>query len=194
MSADPRQARRDYSRGFSALLGGVGASAWLRGAAALACLAGAILLVISTFATVIHITVVTVTKATYSGWHFTGPGLVIIALAVIPMLGGSLRGSRPAAGAVALLGLVALILVLTLVQPKVHDTGVFGQDYDQAAAGPSFGYYAETLGSLLVLLSGVMLFLLAPLRARRGDSLEESGTPAAMPEPRPHDAHAAPRD
>lgn len=182
MSADPRQARRDYSRGFSALPRGVGAFTWLRAVAALACLAGAVLLVIATVATVIHINVVTVTKATYSGWHFTGPGLVIIALAAIPMLGGSLRGSRPAAGAVALLGVVALVLVLTLVQPNVHDTGVYGQDYDQAAAGPAFGYYAETLGSLLVLLSGVVLFLLAPSQRRPApEPASATSTPAGDP-------------
>lgn len=182
MSADTRQARRDYSRGFSGLPGGVRALAWLRAAGALAGLAGAILLVIATFATVIHITVVTVTKAHYSGWHFTGPALILIAIFVVPLLGGALRGSRPAAAAVAILGAVALVLVLLLVQPKVHDTGVFGQDYDQAAAGPSFGYYAETLGSILVLLAGAMLFVLGmPLRARRGEARATPAPDPAMP-------------
>jgi uncharacterized membrane protein len=193
MSADTRQARGDYSRGFSALSGPVGALTPLRVLLAIAGLAGAILLVIATFATVIHITVVTVTKAHYSGWHFTGPGLVLIGLFALPLLAGALRGSRPAAIALACLGAVALILVLALVQPKIHDTGVYGQDYDQAAAGASFGYYAETAGAVLVLLAGVGLVVLGGTgRPRRRASLpdaEEAPAAAGV-----HDADAARRD
>jgi uncharacterized membrane protein len=156
-------------------------------------LAGAALLVVGTVATAIHITVVTVTKATFSGWHFLGPALVLIALFAVPMLVGALRGSRPAAAAVGGLGLVALVLVLAVVQPKIHDTGVYGQDYDQAAAGPSVGYYAETLGAVLLLVSGVGLLLLsggARRRRRDEDSLPAPAGPAA----RVADPDAAPGD
>jgi hypothetical protein len=180
MSADTRQARRDYSRGFSAFPRGVGALAPLRALLGLAGAAGAILLVIATFATVLHIKVVTVTKLTQSGWDRHGPALLIIGLAALAMLVGALRGARPAMAAVAILGLIALLIALLGDQPHIHDTGVIGQDYDQAAAGPSFGYYAETLGSVLVLLSGVGLLVLASgVRGRRAQ--RGAGVPAPDP-------------
>jgi hypothetical protein len=182
MSADRRQARRDYSRGFSALPRGVEAFTWLRGAAALAGLAGAVLLVIATFATVIHIRVVTVTKLTQTGWDRHGPALLIIGLVAIPMLAGALRGARPAQAALAVLGLIALLIALLGDQPHIHDTGVIGQDYDSAAAGPSFGYYAETLGSVLVLIAGVALLVLSSGGPRRRTAPET----AASSDPQPN--------
>jgi hypothetical protein len=179
MSAGTRQARRDYSRGFSAFPGRAGGLAPLRALLALAGLAGAALLLVATFATVIHINVVTVTKVTASGWDRHGPALLIIAIASVLMLAGALRGARPAMAALAALGLVALLIALIGDQPHIHDTGAIGQDYDQATAGPSFGYYAETLGAVLLLLSGALMLVLSGVRGRA----EAADTPPGAPTP-----------
>jgi hypothetical protein len=178
MSADTRQARRDYSRGFRGSPGGVGALTPVRALLSLTGLAGAILLVIATFATVISVRVVTVTKLTQSGWDRHGPALLIIGVVAALMLAGALRGARPAMAALAVLGLLALLLALLGDQPHIHDTGVIGQDYDEAAANPAFGYYAETLGAVLLLVSGALLLALAGVRSRGPEPAAAEPIPA----------------
>ena len=53
---------------------------------------------------------------------------------------GAWRGSRPAAFAVAVLGLAALLIVLLVDLPDVDATGLYGRDYEQAEASAATGF------------------------------------------------------
>jgi hypothetical protein len=67
---------------------------------------------------------------------------------------------------VAAAGIAALAIAMIWDRPHVHDTGSVGDLYAEAKAGPASGYYLETLGGALLLLSGGALLVLGPVRAR----------------------------
>jgi hypothetical protein len=142
--------------------------------------AGAICLLLATFATIIEIKVGTTTKVPdhdthLSGWDRHGPALLIIALFAIVMVAGALRGARPAMIALAVLGLVALLIAVVGDVPDLNETGFIGEVYEDAAAGPKAGFYLETLGAVL-LLAGGGLMLAAPAAER--PARERSATAA----------------
>jgi hypothetical protein len=150
------------------------------GLAAIA-LVGAICLLLASFATVIEITVGTTAKipghdTELSGWDRHGPALLIIAGFAIVLLVGAVRGARPAAAAVAALGIVALVIVIVGDVPDLNETGFIGQVYEDAAAGPKAGFYLETLGGVLLLAGGGLLFVLGgagrPARKRPAAAAE----------------------
>jgi hypothetical protein len=132
---------------------------------AIAALAGALCLIIATFSTIIEITVGTTSKIAdrdteLSGWDRHSVSLLLIAVFALLMTAGALRGARPAMAAVAVAGIVVLLIALIGDLPDVHKTGVVGQLYDNARANPKIGYYLETLGGALLLLAGGGLLLL----------------------------------
>jgi len=158
----------------------------LRSALLAAAAAGVICLLLATFATVIEIKVGTTTKVPdhdthLSGWNRHGPALVIIALFAAAMIVGALRGARPAMAALAVLGLVALLIALVGDVPDLDETGFIGQVYEDAAAGAKGGFYLETLGAVLLLVSGALML-----------ALPAAGAPAprARERERPADADA----
>ena len=53
-------------------------------------------------------------------------------------------------------------------RPHVHDTGSVGEVYTEATANPGTGYYLETLGGVLLLLSGGALLCSAVRRPACG--------------------------
>lgn len=137
----------------------------LRWALLVAAAAGVICLLLATFATVIEIKVGTTTKVPghdthLSGWDRHGPALALIALFAAAMIAGSVRGARPAMAALAVLGLVALLIAVVGDVPDLNATGFIGEVYEDAAAGPKAGFYLETLGGVLLLLSGGLLVAL----------------------------------
>lgn len=137
----------------------------LRWALLVAAAAGVICLLLATFATVIEIKVGTTTKVPghdthLSGWDRHGPALALIALFAAAMIAGSVRGARPAMAALAALGLVALLIAVVGDVPDLNATGFIGEVYEDAAAGPKAGFYLETLGGVLLLLSGGLLVAL----------------------------------
>ena len=149
----------------------------LRLALLAAAAAGVICLLLATFATVIEITVGTTTKVPghdthLSGWDRHGPALLLIALFAAAMIVGALRGARPAMAAIAALGLVALLIALVGDVPDLNQTGFIGEVYEDAAAGPKAGFYLETLGAVLLLVSGGLMLALpgasAPAPRARG--------------------------
>jgi hypothetical protein len=157
------------------------AVAALRAALAVAGLAGALLLVVATFTTIIEITVETTTRgvdfnAAQSGWDRHGPALIVLALLALWLLAAALRGPRVAMTGVALTGIVTLAIAVHWDRAHVHDTGSVGEVYTEAAANPGTGYYVETLGGALLLLSGsaLLVFGAAPV-----DGRVEAGTPAS---------------
>ena len=165
MSAAPREANGHDSRKDLTLPVGAGTVRAVRIALAIAAVAGVLCLVIATFSTIIEITVGTTSKIAdrdteLSGWDRHSFALVLIGLFALLMTAGALRGARPAMAAVAVAGIVVLLIALIGDLPDVHKTGVIGQLYDNARANPKLGYYLETLGGALLLLSGGGLLLL----------------------------------
>jgi hypothetical protein len=127
-------------------------------------LAGSALLVAATFATVIRIRVGTSSRlagidTALSGWDRHGPALALLALLAAVMLAGARRGAAPALAAVAVAGLAALAVAVLGDAPDVHDTGLVGAVYEDAAARPGPGFYAETIGAALTVAAGLGLLL-----------------------------------
>ena len=128
--------------------------------------AGVVCLVLATFTTVIEIKVGTTSRIPgrdthLSGWDRHGPALLIIAAFATAMLAGALRGARPAMIALAVLGLVTLGIAAIGDVPDLNETGFIGEVYEDAAAGPSAGFYLETLGGVLLLAGGVLMAVLS---------------------------------
>jgi hypothetical protein len=149
----------------------------LRAGLALTGLAGALLLIIASFTTIIEITVGTTSRAldadtSQSGWDRHGPALILLALLALWLLALALRRSRVAMAGLLLTGVVALAIPWHWDRPHVHDTGSVGDVYAEATADPGAGYYLETLGGALLLLSGGALLVLGrmPVSVRAPES------------------------
>lgn len=147
--------------------GGIRLHTALRAALALAGLAGAALLVAATFSTIIEIKVLTTQEvaanvdATLTGEDRHGVALIVIAGFALLMLVGALRGARPAMLALAALGVAALAITVGADAPDLDDTGLIGELYAEASAGPGIGFYLETLGAALLLVSGGAMMVLS---------------------------------
>jgi MFS superfamily sulfate permease-like transporter len=173
MSAPPRDTASQYSKGVAALRGAfsrvasgiAGAPNALRWALCAVGLAGAILLIISEFSVVTHVKVITVVLpgTEVTGFDQNDGAMLILGLVSLPMLYGSGRaGSRPAMAAVALLGLVALLIALIGDLPDVTKVGTIVRErYEDAKAEPQAGFYLETLGAVLLLIAGGALLLVS---------------------------------
>lgn len=179
MSGAQHGAGSDDSKGFGPYRSPLPTVLALRAALALAGLAGAVLLLVASFTTIIEITVGGTARALHadagqSGWDRHGPALVLLALLALWLLAMSLRRSRVAMVGLLLTGVVALAIAWHWDRPHVHDTGSVGDIYASATADPGAGYYLETLGGALLLLSGGALLVLGrmPVSVRSGDAAE----------------------
>ncbi len=86
---------------------------------------------------------------------------------MLPMsYGAVMRGARPAAVALIVLSLAALVVVLFVDRPVLDDTGLIGRTYDLAEARPATGFYLESLGAVLGLIGAVWAYIAAPARTR----------------------------
>jgi hypothetical protein len=141
-----------------------------------------VLLAIAEFSHLNHIQILTVRRHGLRVGPHHGYALLIIAVAAALMAAGAWRGSRPAAFAVAALGIAALLIVILVDLPDVDATGLFGRDYEQAKAVADIGYRLELVGSILLLFAGGLTSVLGPTAGisgpdgrrwpgrRRGDS------------------------
>jgi hypothetical protein len=123
---------------------------------------GVALLVAATFTTVVGIRVGTTSRLAdldtrLSGWDRHGAALLVLALLAAVMLAGARRGSRPAAVAVAATGVAVLGIALVGDAPDVHDTGLVGSLYEDAAASPGAGFVCEVVAGALLLGAGLAL-------------------------------------
>jgi hypothetical protein len=157
------RAKSDYSKGnsafwprSSALLGVTG------GLLALAAI-GALLLIVSDFQTLYQVKVLTVVEKTVVGHDQHSFAMLLFGVAALAMsLGTSFGGyARPAMAAVALLGVVALLIALIGDLPDVNSTGVVGQNYAYASVGAKIGFWMETVGAVALIFSGASMLLLS---------------------------------
>jgi len=124
-------------------------------------LVACLLLAVAEFTDLNTIRIVTVEREGVGTGSHHGYALLIIAVFAAIMAVGAWRGSRPAAIAVAALGLAALLVVLIVDAPDVEATGLYGRNYEQARAVAAIGFKLETAGSILLLFAGVVTSVLA---------------------------------
>src|SRR3954471_21378889 len=157
----------------------------------IAAVAGGAALAGATAATVIRITVGTTTRLAnlgpeLSGWERHGPALLVIAALALVMLAGAARGARPAMAAVLVCGVFAVVVALGLDLPHLDDTGLVGELYSDASAGPGVGFWLEVGGAALLCVAGGGLLLAerrssvaVPPRSRTAHRGEGATSPAA---------------
>jgi hypothetical protein len=128
-------------------------------------LAAVALLIAADLSTLVQIKVVTVVKERLSGHHQHGWAVAILGIASLPLVVGAVRGrARPAQLALLAIGAAVLVIALAKDLPDARSTGVIGQRYDEASAAPGPGFYLETAGAALLMLTGVGGLLLLPRR------------------------------
>lgn len=169
MTADGPGATQDYSN-RSVAAGGPRRPARgpiaLRAALALLGLVGSVLLAVSTFATVVQFRVLTTSDlaeadTTVSGGDLHGVALILVAVFALVMLVGAARGARPAMIALVACGLLAIGLIVGLDVPELDNTGELSLRYEDVSASASTGFYLETLGAVLLMVSGGLLLILS---------------------------------
>jgi hypothetical protein len=124
------------------------------------------MLIAADLSTLVQIKVVTVVKERLSGHGQHAWAVALLGLGALPLVFGAVRGrSRPAMFALIALGAVVVIIALAKDLPDTRSTGVIGERYDEAAAAPGPGFYLETAGAALLILTGVGALLLLPPRS-----------------------------
>jgi hypothetical protein len=133
-------------------------------------LVACLLLAVAEFTDLNRIEILTVEREGVGVGSHHGYALLILAVFAAVMAVGAWRGSRPAAIAVAALGLAALLVVLIVDAPDVEATGLYGRNYEQARAVAAIGFKLETAGAILLLFAGVITSVVGsaprPARAR----------------------------
>lgn len=148
---------------------------------------GAVLLIVADFSTLYEVSAITaVVKRVSAGSQHTY-ALVVLGLFAGAMVWGVATGrSRPAMFALAAIGVIVALIVLIGDLHNVSRAGVIGKYYSNAKASPKSGFYLETLGSALLLISGGgLLVLTAPRLAVRtvAEPAEEAERPSVVAEP-----------
>ena len=168
MSTSTTGATNDYSTGSGASGGSETGSAGLGRALAGVGFAAALMLVASTFLPLYEITNGQAELRSFSGLDHHSVAMLLLGVAAIAMALGTLRGARPAMFALAAIGIVALVVAFTVDLPAAMDEGLLAVTYEGAEAQPAIGFYVETLGGMLLLITGGVQLL-------RGD-----GRPGAL--------------
>src|SRR5690349_19325313 len=150
VSADTSATRpiEDYSKGNRALP--AASLALLIGG-----LAGAALLIAADLSTLIQIKVLTVVEQRLSGHGQHDWAVAFLGVAAIPLaIGAAWRRARPALFGLVLIGAAVVGIALAKDLGDTRSTGVYGQRYDQAEAAAGPGFYMETLGAVLLIVTG----------------------------------------
>ena len=158
MSASAPEATSDDSTGTVGSRrrsgGASGASGRTSAALLVVALAAAGLLVASTFLSLYDVTTQGNTLRSITGYEHHSIAMLLLGVASVPMALGARRGARPAMFAVAAIGIVVLVVAFTVDLPAALDEGVLAVTYEGAQAEPGIGFYLETLGGVLLLVSG----------------------------------------
>jgi hypothetical protein len=140
----------------------------------LACVAGAGALFASEFMTTFQLssTGPEFCNVGAAGRHHFALGVLAI-FAVIAVIIAVTSASKPAAMAVGVAGVMALILFLTIDLPHANNTGTLSgcspttnEAFFDAKAEPQAGFWLEMVGALALALSGVALATLNPEQLR----------------------------
>ncbi len=84
-----------------------------------------------------------------------GAFLLLAALAAVMAWGAGIGRSRPAAAALAVIGVLVLGWALLVDLPVTNDTGALGRNFDGAFASAGPGFTLELLGGALALVAGL---------------------------------------
>ena len=129
------------------------------------------LLVIAEFSTLYEIKVITVVKETETAGEHHGYALAILSAAAVLMAwGATVGGSRAAAVGMLVLAIAVLVVVFAVDYPDVDEEGFIGVAFEQAKASPQAGFYLESLGAVVLLLSAAAALLLGRPAAEPGSS------------------------
>lgn len=142
-----------------------------RAAAALAAV-GVVLLTIADFTTVFEVTVgsLEVVRRSATGGDNHGYALLVVAVVAAAMALLALRGARPPAVALVVLGGVALAIALAVDLPDTRGSGDLPESlaYENARARAGAGFTLEIAGgALLVAGGGLLLVFGSSPRSRR---------------------------
>jgi hypothetical protein len=138
-----------------------------------------LLIVLSDFATLRSVKVLTAScddlaDPTLRGSCVTHGGeehayaFVLLGIAAMVMTWGATMGrSRPAAAALAAIGLAVLVVSLVTDVPDIHKTGVLGERFEQAHASAGPGLWMEIAGGGLAFATGIFAATARAGRSRR---------------------------
>ena len=177
----PPEAKSEYSRGsgpsggvfaprrpssLAPVSDGADATGKARTTLALAALLGALLIVVSQFTALYHLhsttsseAIKTVGTGANHAWAPIPLAIVAVALAYAVYR----HGSRAALLGLAALGIATLLIALLGDLADAHSSGLIGSGaggYIQATSTPSAGLYMETLGAVVLMVTGGVGFLL----------------------------------
>ena len=177
----PPEAKSEYSRGsgpsggvfaprrpcsLAPVSDGADATGAARTALALAALLGALLIVVSQFTALYHLhsttsseAIKTVGTGANHAWAPIPLAIVAVALAYAVYR----HGNRAALLGLAALGSATLLIALLGDLADAHSSGLIGSGaggYIQATSTPSAGLYMETLGAVVLMVTGGVGFLL----------------------------------
>ncbi len=191
----PPEAKTQYSRASGAFRGlfagddrvgtaGHETPAGAHAAIALGALLGALLILVSQFTALYHVhstassaAIKTVGTGANHAWAGIPLALVAAALACAVYR----YGNRAALAGLIALGIATLLIALLRDLPPTHATGLVGSTatgYTRAISTRSAGLYMETLGAVVLLISGgVGLLMLAGSPVGRGAARPSSQSP-----------------
>ena len=160
-SRGPRVPRAGIS-GVDALGLALGAAAFI----------GAAILVVSDFTTLFKVHTeagVTVPNGSVKGHDNHSYSMLVLGLAALPLAYWATRyGSRAAMTGLAGLGLIAVVIAVGFDLSDATGTNTLARTFEDATASPAVGFYLETLGAALLIISGGGgLVLTAPDRGPR---------------------------
>ena len=88
-----------------------------------------------------------------------GAFLLLAALAAVMAWGAGIGGSRPAAGALVLIGVLVLAWSLLVDLPVTNETGAIGRNFEGARGTTGLGLFLELLAGVLALGAGLIRLL-----------------------------------
>lgn len=150
----PDRHEHDHSRGIAAT------------AVLIAACLGALLIIVSQFTALYQLHSATSSvpiKTVGTGANHAWAPIPLALLAVVLGFAAYRSGSRVALAALALLGVVTLLIALLGDLPDAHATGLVGSGashYVEGTSTPSAGLYMETLGAIVLLIAGGVGLLL----------------------------------
>jgi hypothetical protein len=185
MMATPPEANSEYSRGPEGSRGHSGPGSTVLLGVLIGGGLAALLLLVAEFTTLYTVNTSatsTTIKSVSTGSNHSYALIPIALLSAFFAYGVWRTASRPALLAIGVMGVIALLISLLGDLPNAHATGLIhtaGGRYAVATSTPSAGFYMETLGAVLLLVTCVSAFLMlgapVPRRSSPGGAGEDRG-------------------